>query len=726
MSVLLLPLKLFLMALDFVLMAVTFGWVPALKKLFSSEPVRSVPAKDAGDDQTHRVHPDYKDELATKPRGSNYQTLYDITKDALVKYADRNCMGTREFLGQKSAKVKHFGGIKWKTFAQMGKEAHAFGAALRAHGVEPAPSTSTREETLAKITTSCSIAIFENTCADWMIAAQGAFSQSVVVVTVYATLGMDAVVDAVNEGSISAMVCNKINVGKVKSRVKDMKTLKTIIYTSDLVALGAEIDLGPDTKDVKVISFEDFVKSGDTAKFPPTPPNKESRAVIMYTSGSTGKPKGVVIKHSALVAAAASAEVMLGVRDGDVYLGYLPLAHILELMAEFCFLAMGCTICYADPKTLTQTGAYPVGALEQYSPTLMAGVPKIWDVIKKGVEAKVSKSPAVSRFLVKTAFQARSFAIEHGYDTPLFKALVFKKFSKVVGGKLRLALSGGGPLNTEVQEFVRTCFGCPLFQGYGLTETCAGLTIQDPLDLRGAIAGQPIPSVEVRLESCPDIADKGGLPYLSTDTKDVEGNAVHGRGEVLVRGPSMSSGYYTMPGKTKEEWEDDGFFHTGDIGQWMDDGSLRIVDRKKNLVKLKGGEYIAIEKMEMTYGNSKFVDAVAGGICCYGDGDMDRPVALMQLNQAVTMEWAAENAVPGDFPTVKNSPKLMEAVMADMKNEAKKAGLSYIEIITAVTFLTEPWTPENGCLTAANKLQRRAVVQMFEKEFEEVRKKGIR
>ena len=134
----------------------------------------------------------------------------------------------------------------------------------------------------------------------------------------------------------------------------------------------------------------------------------------------------------------ASGEVALGIHPGeDVYLAYLPLAHILELMAEFIQLSDGCTMCYADPKSLTTTGAYPIGALEQYSPTLMAAVPKIWDVIKKGIEAKVGAGSPVAQFLVKTAMEWRGFAIAHGFDTPLFKALVFKKFSKVTGGKLR-------------------------------------------------------------------------------------------------------------------------------------------------------------------------------------------------------------------------------------------------------------------------------------------------
>jgi long-chain acyl-CoA synthetase len=259
----------------------------------------------------------------------------------------------------------------------------------------------------------------------------------------------------------------------------------------------------------------------------------------------------------------------------------------------------------------------------------------------------------------------------------------------------------------------------------GLTETCAGLTIQASDDLRFGIAGVPIPSVEVKMASCADVCDKAGMPYLSTDRHDVQGNPVWGRGEILVKGTNITLGYYMQPAATKEVYQDDGFFQTGDIGQFMEDGSIRIVDRKKNLVKLKGGEYVALEKMEMTYGNSKFVDAIAGGICCYGDGDMDRPVALMQLSEVSSMKWAKEHGMDGDFETIKKSMELYAAVIADLHGEFKKGELSHLEKLIAVAFLNTPWTPENGCLTAANKLQRRMVISMFEKEFEEVKKKGI-
>lgn len=633
------------------------------------------------------------------------------------------CTSTREYEGMKSIKppVKIFGAVKTKTFEEVGRDAHKFGAALRGAGLVAAPE----KASLNPITTPCSLAIFENTCAEWMTAALGAFSQSIVVTTIYATLGMDAVVDAIQDGVITAIVCNKRSVSKIVDNLKKTPSLKTIVYTSDVIAKDEEVALPDAPAGVKIVSIEDFIESGDTTAFTPTPPTPTTKAVLMYTSGSTGKPKGVVITHAQIVSAMAAGMIVLGLKPGDVYLGYLPLAHIMELMAEFCCISMGLSICYADPKTLTTKGSYPIGALEQYSPTIMVAVPKIWDVIKKGVEAKLAAAPPVKQFLAKTAFQARMFANSNGFDTPLFKALVFKKFSKVVGGKLRFALSGGGPLNSEVQVFIRTCFGCPLVQGYGLTETNAGLSVQAPDDLRAGIAGVPIPSVEVKLSSVSEICDKGGSPYLSTDTHDVDGNKVFGRGEILVKGPSVSLGYYTMEDKTKEVFDEDGFFHTGDIGQFMEDGSLRIVDRVKNLVKLKGGEYVAIENMEMVYGNSSFVDAVAGGICCYGDGDMDRPIALMQLNELVAMKWAKDNGVSGDFETVKKSKELNDAVLADMRMEAKKGGLSHLEKLVAVCLLDDPWTPENGCLTAANKLQRRAVVEMFSKEFEETKAKGI-
>lgn len=270
----------------------TFGWIGVLKKLLLPSPKRSVPVAD---DEAHRVDPRYKDKLAAQPR-QGVETLYDLAKDAFARFGSRRCMGTREFLGWKvPGKVKHFGDdIHWLTFSEVGVQAHKFGAACRSAGLQPAPYTTT----LDAVKSPCRMAIFENTCRDWLIAAIGSFTQSITVTTVYATLGMDAVVEAIVDNSIPLIVCNKSQVLKLLEKASKMPTLTHIVYTNDLVSPeDAAASLPAKQGKIKIISFDDFCASGDTKAYPPTPPKADTCAVVMYTSGSTGKPKGVIITH---------------------------------------------------------------------------------------------------------------------------------------------------------------------------------------------------------------------------------------------------------------------------------------------------------------------------------------------------------------------------------------------------------------------------------------------
>lgn len=397
-------------------------------------------------------------------------TVYEFAMHAVKKYATKNALGTRKFLGWKNSKVKEFAAgdnaVTWTSFEQVGQKAHQFGAALRAAGLQPAATTTS----LDRINEPCRIAIFENTCAPWFLSAVGAFTQSISVVTVYATLGMDSVKEAVQENEVRLMVCNKANVAKLLQQIDNMPSLKYLVYTNDLVAQD-DTSTWPDAPEgVNVIAFDDFVKSGDVQQYPPTPPQPSTCAVVMYTSGSTGKPKGVIMTHSQVLASCVGVGHQLEFVEGkDVYLAYLPLAHILEFAAEMDMFCMGATLCYADPKSLSATGAYPVGAMEIYKPTVMAGVPKIWDVIKKGVEAKVAAGSPVAQFLVQTAMEWRGALLSMHMDTILFKALVFKKLGAAVGGELRIGLCGGGPLDESVQNFIRTAFGFRMVIGYVCT-----------------------------------------------------------------------------------------------------------------------------------------------------------------------------------------------------------------------------------------------------------------
>jgi len=461
----------------------------------------------------------------------------------------------------------------------------------------------------------------------------------------------------------------------------------------------------------------------------------------------------------ASVAAVRLKFLHFGRKEGEErYLAYLPAAHILELMAETSMFCLGAAVGFACPKTISSKGAcrqrpngsvnmtpsrtYPPGAIQEFAPTVMAAVPKIWDILKKGVEEVVGKGSATKRFLFQVAYTARYFAAAQNRESPLFKAVVFSKLQEMLGGNLAVGLTGGGPISADVQGFIRTAFCLPLLQGYALTETtCAGC-IQELIDTRPGIVGPPVGSVEMKLRSCfdekanPECLDRQHQPYSNSDTNHY-GVPCKGRGEVLIRGPSVSSGYFKQADKTAEVFDKEGWFHTGDVGVMTPDGSLMIVDRLKNLVKLKGGEYIAIEAMEKEYSTSPFVNGVNGGLMCYGDGDMDRPVALVQANTHELEKWAkAEGVSYKDVEALCKLPAAEKVVLDSLIAAAKAGNLAANEKLCAIALIpgtgpiagtatpSSPWMPENGGLTASNKLNRKPIQATYKELLEPLRKKA--
>jgi long-chain acyl-CoA synthetase len=272
------------------------------------------------------------------------------------------------------------------------------------------------------------------------------------------------------------------------------------------------------------------------------------------------------------------------VGPGDRLLTYLPLAHILEYVVENAFLYWGTTMGYGNPKTLSdQSVRNCKGDIREFKPTILLGVPAVWESVKKGIISKVESGSPIVRNLFWGALAAKSFLMSTGLPgSGILDAVVFKKIKEATGGCLKLCMSGGGPISKDTQHFISMAI-CPMIHGYGLTETTAMGVLMDPLHWTEDALGDIPSSIEIKLV---DFADAG---YFTKNTPP--------QGEIWIRGTPVLEKYFDNEKETQEAITSDGWFKTGDIGEFDHNGHIKIIDRKKNLVKTQNGEYIALEKV---------------------------------------------------------------------------------------------------------------------------------
>ncbi|XP_057255427.1 long-chain-fatty-acid--CoA ligase 4 isoform X1 [Pezoporus wallicus] len=628
-------------------------------------------------------------------------TLDKLFDHALAKFAKKDCLGTREILSEENEmqpngkvfKKLILGTYRWLSYEEVHEKMNRLGRGMTALGLTPKST----------------VVIFCETRAEWMIMALTCFKYNFPLITLYATLGEEAVTYGLNECEAAYLVTSvELLESKLKTALPQVSCLKHIIYVDNRSINKAEY---PETLEIHSMqTVEELGAKPENSSIQPSRPAPSDLALVMYTSGSTGRPKGVMMVHKNLIAGmTGQCERIPGLGSKDTYIGYLPLAHVLELTAEISCITYGCRIGYSSPLTLSDQSSKikkgSKGDCTVLRPTLMAAVPEIMDRIYKNVMSKVQEMNYIQRTLFKIGYDYKLEQIKRGYDAPLCNVLLFKKVKALLGGNIRMMLSGGAPLSPQTQRFMNICFCCPVGQGYGLTETCGAGTITEATDYSTGKVGAPLICCEIKLKDW----QEGG--YTNKDKPNP-------RGEIVIGGPNVSMGYFKNEEKTTDDFSVDEngqrWFCTGDIGEFHPDGSLQIIDRKKDLVKLQAGEYVSLGKVEAALKNCPLID----NICAYAKSDQSYVISFVVPNQTRLTALAEQKGISGTWVDICNNPTMEAEVLREIKEVANKMKLERFEIPIKVRLSPEPWTPETGLVTDAFKLKRKELKNHYLNDIE--------
>ncbi|KAK8098598.1 AMP-binding enzyme [Apiospora kogelbergensis] len=613
-------------------------------------------------------------------------TIFELLKHSTEQYADQTAVGTRKLVKihkevKKVAKV-----VDGET-----KETLVFqvGAGLRKLGMVPGDIAH----------------LFASTSRNWLCMAHACSSQSMTIATAYDTLGSSGVQHSLVQTGAKAMFTDPHLLKTASGPLKEAKDVQFLIWNdmSNMPFSDQDIEsFKKSNSQLEVLSFSELRALGESNPTPPVPPRPTDLYCIMYTSGTSGPPKGVPITHEGIIAGIAGLHAVIAetVSTHDVILAYLPLAHIFELIVENLVLYVGGTMGYGSPRTLVDSSMRNcAGDLRELRPTIMVGVPQVWETVKKGVESRVNSAGALTRAVFWGAYNLKSALVAAGLPgATLLDNVVFGQVRQMTGNRLRFIFNGASGISAGTMHFMSMVVA-PMISGYGLTETCASGALGCPLQWTPHAIG-PVPaSVELKLVS---------LPELNYNAK-----ATPPQGEILLRGKAVLKQYYKNPEETAKALTADGWFKTGDIGELDPNGHIKVIDRVKNLVKMQGGEYIALEKLEAVYRGSTYVQ----NIMVYGDGSHPRAIAILTPNEKSLAELAKSLGV--DEKDMHHNKGVRGAVLKDLLSNAKQGGLSGLEMISGLVLVDEEWTPANGLTTATSKVNRRVLKDRYKKEIEE-------
>lgn len=614
------------------------------------------------------------------------RTVQHIYLYSMKKYADQPYLG----------RINSEGVFTFKTYEQVKKTSTELGSAIL--NKDLAPWVEDHKGNKFRF-----LCVYAKNRREWMELDIACAFYGITVVPIYDTLGPDTVKFVFDQTGAKTIFCAGNYVDKIINSKDKMGNLEYII-SFDPVTLAQKEEAAK--KNFFLMYIEELLAFGLQ-----TLPYHEARSddvhVLCYTSGTTGTPKAAMLTHGNLVSVVASVEERedLQIFPEDSYLSYLPLAHSMERVIVTLLTWKGCRIGFFRGDTHKI-----MDDLQALKPSLFVSVPRIFNRVYDKMWGELNNLKGLKRTFVFNAIEKKKKNLHERaqYTHAIYDPLIFQKMKNALGGNVRYALTGAAPIDKEVIDFLRIAFCCPVFEGYGQTESCAFSFLTVAEDPANGHVGSPANSIEFKLVDVPE------MNYSSQD-KDENGN-LRPRGEICFRGSTVFKGYFKDDEKTAEAIDADGWLHTGDVAQINPNGSVTIIDRKKNIFKLSQGEYIAPEKIENIYSKCKYVAEAF----VYGDSLRHYLVGIIVPPKEKIIDLGNELGLAGkSYEELCENEQVVEAVLKELKEVGKKNGLYSFEQVQKI-YLEPQSFGVHGLLTPAMKLKRFQARVFYEQKINEL------
>ncbi|KFV73544.1 Long-chain-fatty-acid--CoA ligase 6, partial [Struthio camelus australis] len=596
------------------------------------------------------------------------RTMYEVFRRGFNISENGPCLGFR--------KPKQ--PYQWLSYKEVSERAEALGSGLLQQGCKPS--------------TEQFIGVFAQNRPEWIISELACYTYSMVVVPLYDTLGPGAIRYIVNTADISTVICDKPEKARVlldHVERKETPGLSSIIlmdpFEKDLQERGARCG-------VRIQTMHEVEECGRERRHVPVPPRPEDLSIVCFTSGTTGNPKGAMLTHGNVVADFSGflkvTEKVIFPRQDDVLISFLPLAHMFERVIQSVVYCHGGRIGFfqGDIRLLSDD-------MKALRPTIFPVVPRLLNRMYDKIFSQADTS--LKRWALEFAARRKKAEVRNGIirNDSVWDKLFFNKI------QVRDLTPGMLKSLTYCAVF-KSLFLCQVYEGYGQTECTAGCTFTTPGDWTSGHVGAPLPCNLIRLK----------------DVEELNYFASKGEGEICVKGPNVFKGYLKDEEKTTEALDEEGWLHTGDIGKWLPNGTLKIIDRKKHIFKLAQGEYIAPEKIENIYIRS---DPVAQ-IYVHGDSLQAFLVGIVVPDSEVMPGWAKKRGFDGTYAELCKNKELQQAIMEDMVRLGKESGLHSFEQVKAIYIHSDMFSVQNGLLTPTLKAKRPELRDYFKRQIEEL------